>query len=393
MTGYRSPLLERSGAVGAVGADEGVAWHYGDPVGEQRALVAGRAVADQSHLGIIRVAGPDRLSWLHSITSQDMVGLAPRTSTELLVLSPNGHIEHAGAVVDDGTATWLITEAADARPFVEWLESMRFMLRVDVADVTEEFAVFGEPVDAEGTADEPLTWRDPWPEVAPGGTRYGPQATEHPGRERPWRLVIVPRAKLAAAIAEREAQGARLVGSWATEALRVAAWRPRLATEVDHRTVPHELDWLRTAVHLRKGCYRGQETVARVHNLGRPPRRLVALQLDGSEHVLPEIGAAVRLVAGGADGAPPPVSGAGRQVGTVTSVARHHELGPVALAVVKRSVPLDAVFVVAGPGEVPVAAAQEEIVPGEGVSVDRPAARGPVAQGLGPRPGSPPGLL
>ena len=79
-----------------------------------------------------------------------------------------------------------------------------------------------------------------------------------------------------------------LAGIWAAEALRVAAWRPRLGFETDHRTIVHEVDWLRTAVHLHKGCYRGQETVARVHNLGRPPRRLVFLHLDGSGHVLPD---------------------------------------------------------------------------------------------------------
>jgi len=151
--------------------------------------------------------------------------------------------------------------------------------------------------------------------------------------------------------------------------LRVEAWRPRLALEVDHRSIPHELDWLRTAVHLEKGCYRGQETVARVHNLGRPPRRLVMLHLDGSGNVLPVPGAEVR------------VDGEDRVVGAVTSTARHHELGPVALAVVKRSVPIDAELVVPSEGG-PVAASQEVIVSGEGVSPDRPAARGPLTPGL-----------
>src|SRR5690606_32582500 len=156
-------------------------------------------------------------------------------------------------------------------------------------------AVLGEPVDAEGAEGEPVTWRDPWPRTLPGGTRYGVDDAEHPGAERPWRLVLVPRPDLADAVAAREASGWRLAGTWASEAARVAAWRPRLATDVDHRTIPHELDWLRTAVHLQKGCYRGQETIARVHNLGRPPRRLVMLHLDGSGHLLPTPGAEVRL--------------------------------------------------------------------------------------------------
>jgi tRNA-modifying protein YgfZ len=231
--------------------------------------------------------------------------------------------------------------------------------------------VLGEPVDAEGGPGEPVTWRDPWPRTLPGGTRYGPDDVVHPGAERPWRLVLVPRSGLEAAVAEREAAGWRLAGTWASEAARVEAWRPRLAFEVDHRSIPHELDWLRTAVHLHKGCYRGQESVARVHNMGRPPRRLVMLHLDGSGHLLPLAGADVR-------------SGE-RVVGTVTSVARHHELGPIALAVLKRSVPEDIDLQVDCEGGA-VAAGQEVIVAGEGVSADRPEARGPVARGLGHHP-------
>ncbi|ACZ32034.1 folate-binding protein YgfZ [Xylanimonas cellulosilytica DSM 15894] len=368
-----SPLLSRHGAVAATGPDAGVAWHYGDPVAEQRALARGAAVVDQSHLGVVRVAGPDRLRWLHDITSQDLASLTPRTSTELLVLSPQGHVEHAAGAVDDGEATWLVTEADQAAPLAAWLDRMRFTLRVEVADVTADWAAIGEPVAAEGAPDGPLTWWDTWPRVAAGGTRYGPDTAEHPGAERPWRLVLVPRGSLEAEVAAREAAGARLAGTWATEALRVEAFRPRPAREVDHRTIPHELDWLRTAVHLHKGCYRGQETVARVHNLGRPPRRLVFLHLDGSGHLLPEPGAEVLLPSDG------------RVVGTLTSVARHHELGPVGLAVVKRSVPEDAELLVAGDisGErVEVAAAQEIVVPGEGVSADRPAAHGPLTRGL-----------
>ncbi len=336
-----SPLLARRGAVPAAGPDEGVAWHYGDPTAEQRALHTGGAVGDLSHHGVVRVAGPDRLTWLHSITSQHLLDLAPRTSAELLVLSPQGHIEHAAGIVDDGDATWLLTE--NAAPLAAWLDRMKFMLRVEVADVSAEWATLGEPVDAEGGPDEPITWRDPWPRTQPGATRYGPEDAQHPGADRPWRHVLVPRADLAAAVAERESAGWRLAGTWASEAARVEAWRPRLATEVDHRSIPHELDWIRTAVHMNKGCYRGQETVARVHNMGRPPRRLVMLHLDGSGHLLPERGAEVRHE--------------DRVVGAVTSVARHHELGPVALGVVKRNTPADAVLDADG-----VAAAQDVLV-------------------------------
>lgn len=364
-----SPLLATHGAVRATGPDDGIAWHYGDPVAEARALARGGAVVDQSHLGVVTVTGPDRLSWLHSITTQALTSLAPRTSTELLVLSAHGHIEHAAAVVDDGESTWLITEGASAAPLAAWLDSMRFMMRVEVADVSERWAALGEPVDAEGGEGEPVTWRDPWPRTLDGGTRYGPADEDHPAHGRAWRLVLVPREDLVAAVREREASGWILAGTWAAESLRVEAWRPRLGRDVDHRSIPHELDWLRTAVHLEKGCYRGQETVARVHNIGRPPRRIVMLHLDGSGHVLPEAGAPVSI------------AGEDRAIGAVTSLARHHELGPIALAVVKRSTPVDAELVVPSEGG-PVAASQEVIVSGEGVSVDRPAQRGATTPGL-----------
>ena len=319
-----SPLLDRPGAVAGEGADAGVAAHYGDPVREQRLLSEGLAVVDLSHRGLVRVSGPDRLSWLHSLTSQHLLDLAPRTSRESLILSPKGHIEHALHAVDDGESTWLGVEPGTAGAVAEWLDRMRFMLRVEVADVTGEFATLGEPHASESLPGEPLAWVDPWPGPV-GDTAEYSDATPHPGADRPWREVFVPRDRIAEAIADRA-----LAGTWAAEALRVHAWRPRLGAETDHRTIAHELDWLRTAVHLHKGCYRGQETIARVHNLGRPPRRLVFLHLDGSGHVLPPAGT--------------PLSLYGRVVGRLTTVARHHEEGPIALGVVKRNTPVGAVL-------------------------------------------------
>jgi folate-binding protein YgfZ len=286
---------------------------------------------------VVTVSGPDRLSWLHSITTQALTGLTPRQSREALVLSPKGHVEHSLHLVDDGETTWITTEPLDAAPLAAWLDSMRFMLRVEVAEVTADWAVIGEPNGAESAAGEPLAWRDPWPDLVGDTAAYGP-TDGHPAAGRAWREVIVPRAQLAQAVGDRD-----LAGTWASEALRITAWRPRLGHETDHRTIAHEVDWLRTAVHLHKGCYRGQETVARVHNLGRPPRRLVFLHLDGSGHTLPSAGDAVLLD--------------DRQVGHLTSVGRHYEDGPVALALVKRSTPVEATLTTSG-----VSAAQEQVV-------------------------------
>ena len=332
-----SPFLGRPGAVAGEGVDAAVAAHYGAPLREQRLLEEGLAAVDLSQRGIVTIAGPDRLTWLNSITTQMLTSLAPRTSAETLVLSPKGHIEHDLHLVDDGQTTWVTVEPGTTAALITWLDSMRFMLRVQVSDVSAHFAVIGEPVRSETAPGEPLAWSDPWPLLV-GDTAAYSAVVEHPGRQRAWRELIVERDQLETVVGDRP-----LAGMWAAEALRVAAWRPRLGFETDQRTIPHEVDWLRTAVHLHKGCYRGQETVARVHNLGRPPRRLVFLHLDGSDHTLPEAGTEVE-----ADG---------RVVGRLTSVARHHELGPIALAVVKRNTALDAVCMTAG-----LSASQEEIV-------------------------------
>jgi len=320
----QSPLLAAPGAVPADGPDAGVAAHYGDPFAEQRALTGGLGLVDRSHRGVIRVTGPDRLSWLHSLTTQDLASLAPGATAEALILSPNGHIEHHLILTDDGTQLWAHVEPGTAGPLLEFLESMRFMLRVEPADVTASYAV--------------LTLMGPAAAASPAGGAA--VATTNPfGMD-----LIVPRERLAEAAAALQADGAVLAGTWAYEALRIAARRPRFGLDTDHRTIPHEVGWIDTAVHLSKGCYRGQETVARVHNLGHPPRRLVFLHLDGSEDRLPVHGDPVVL--------------GDTEVGFVGSAARHYELGPIALALVKRTVPVDAPLLAAG-----VPAAQEVVVP------------------------------
>lgn len=292
----RSALLDRRGAVAGRPPDEDVAAHYGDPLREQRTLLGSGGVVDRSHRGVITVSGPDRLSWLHSLTSQHLTALPTGTWTEALVLSPHGHVEHDIRLVDDGETTWMHVEPGAATDLVTYLESMRFMLRVEVEDVTASYAVLSVlgPDGIDGATDR-----------------------------------LVARQSLAHEVADSP-----LAGHAAWEALRVAAGVPRLGFETDHRTIPHEVGWIGPAVHLDKGCYRGQETVARVHNLGRPPRRLVLLHLDGSSETLPPVGTDVTLD--------------GRAVGFLGTAVHHAELGPIALAVIKRSTADDAHLMVDG---------------------------------------------
>ncbi len=341
----QSPLLNHPGAVAGGGADAGVASHYGDPFREQRLLADGRAVVDLSQRGVVTISGPDRLSWLNTLSSQLLLELRPGQSTETLLLTVQGRIEYAAHVVDDGERTWLVTEGGDAGPLAAWLDRMRFMLRVEVADASEEWAVLGATRSLPDLAGNAVVWEDPWPFVGVGGYAYSSVTdADHPGAERSWFEYLVSRADLEEVVAST---GLALAGSLAAEALRIAAWRPRPGFETDEKTIPHELDLIRTAVHLSKGCYKGQETIARVHNLGHPPRRLTFLHLDGSQHTLPAAGSAV--------------ISEDRTVGRVTSVGHHYEMGPIALAVLKRSADPTAELVVQD-GDETYAAAQEIIV-------------------------------
>jgi folate-binding protein YgfZ len=328
---YTSPFLDAAGGTTLPGPDAGIAAHYGDFGHEQRALSHSAGVVDRSNRGVVVIPGEDRLSWLHSLTSQHLAALTDGTGGESLILSPHGHIEHHLQLADLAGTTWADVEPGDAEPVTAFLASMRFLLRVDV---TNESSSFGQLTVAGPDRDAVL--RAAGIEVPPGswsagGTPFGGYA-----RRLPWPGdgavdVVVPRHALLEVWQALVDGGAVPAGSWAWEAQRIAARRPRLGFETDHRTIPHEVGWLETAVHLDKGCYRGQETVARVHNLGRPPRRLVLLHLDGSSYVLPPHGADVAV-----DGA---------RVGFITSSARHFELGPIALALVKRSTPDDAALV------------------------------------------------
>ncbi|MET9677038.1 folate-binding protein [Streptomyces sp. NPDC006482] len=318
----KSPLLSLPGAVAAEGRDEGVAAHYGDLFREQRALADGSGFVDLSHRGVVAVTGDDRRSWLHLLVTQHMTDLPPGQATEALILSANGHIEHALYLVDDGETLWAHVEPGTREELVAYLESMKFFYRVEVADRTEDIAVVHLPAGSVAEVPEGAVVRE---------TPYG-------------RDLFLPRADLES-FADSHGPAA---GILAYEALRVEGHRPRLGFETDHRTIPHEIGLIGSAVHLQKGCYRGQETVARVQNLGKPPRRLVFLHLDGSEVLLPAHGAPVRLATDGEEG---------RQLGFVTSAVRHYELGPIALALVKRNVPVDAPLLVGN-----TAAAQETIV-------------------------------
>jgi folate-binding protein YgfZ len=276
------------------GPDKGAIWHFGEPNKEQKELVSGNGWADLSHRAVISISGKDRLTWLHALTTQHLEKLTPGDWQEALILDTQGHIVEQLFLVDDGSTTWIHTEAQRVEPLIEYLEKMKFMLDVDVKDQSNNYAVLR----AAGVADN----------------IGGPYA-------------LVPRGELSDTVSAFNKAHTQ-VGIWAVEALRVAQGRARLLFEVDHKSIPNELGFLNKAVHMQKGCYRGQETVAKVFNLGQPPRKLVLLHLDGSMVELPEHGAKITLD--------------DKEIGYIGTVARHFELGPIALGVIKRNTPQQA---------------------------------------------------
>jgi folate-binding protein YgfZ len=328
--------------------DAGVAAHYGDPHREQRTLATAAGVVDRSHRDVLAIPGPDRLTWLHSLLTQHLTGLAAGTGTEALLLTPHGHVEAHAMVFDDGATSWLDTEPGVGASLLAFLQKMVFLMRVTPADVRADWAlltVMGPQAPQAlarlgiGPLAEPAVAPVPGPKFAASAVAAQPTSV-YPGAPidgggwvRRGRLgydLLVPRTEVA------RVKGTLALpecGIWAYEALRVAAGIPRQGFETDHRTIPAECvvdqlsgnGWLAGAVHLAKGCYRGQETVARVHNLGRPPRHLALLHLDGVT----------------TDELPAPHTeitqpDAPRPVGYVGTAVRHYELGMIALGMVKR---------------------------------------------------------
>jgi folate-binding protein YgfZ len=335
--------------------------HRGDPLAEQRAMARSAAVVDRSNREVVAVTGEDRLSWLHLLLTQHVSELPADIGTEALVLDINGRVLHHMVVAHTAETVYLDTEPGDLPALLDYLKKMVFWSKVEPRDATGELAVMsvvGPDTPAVLSAAGLQVPERPQGALALAGGGFV-RRMAWPGSDAA--DVVVPRAEQAAWWERLTAAGARPAGTMAFEALRVESLRPRLHVDTDERTIPHEVGWIGSAVHLSKGCYRGQETVARVANLGRPPRRLVLLHLDSGDDRLPEPGDPLLLD--------------GRAVGRVGTVALHHELGPVALALVKRSVPVDAQLV-AGADE---RAAPAAIDPGSARDEDAPQ-RGRAAQ-------------
>lgn len=320
-----------------LGPDAGAIWHFGDPLGEQRAAETDAVLIDRSHRAVLTLTGSDRQTWLHNISTQHVSELPDGASTQNLSLDGPGRVEDHWIQTELAGTTYLDTEPWRGEPLLEYLRKMVFWS--EVTPGSAEMAVLsllGPRLTEQAVLDalhlDALPAEPTAVPLAGGGfvRRMRGTAADHIELD-----LLVPRRESADWQRRLAGAGVRQAGVWAYEAHRVAALRPRLGVDTDQRIIPHEVGWIggpgEGAVHLDKGCYRGQETVARVHNLGKPPRMLVLLHLDGSVE-RPSTGDAVLA--------------SGRAVGRLGTVVEHVDLGPVALALLKRGLPADTELVI-----------------------------------------------
>jgi len=337
------------------GPDAGAVWHYGDPLGEQRAAADGAVVVDRSHRAVLRLTGDDRKTWLHSISSQHVSDLSDGAVTQNLSLDGQGRVEDHWIQTQLDGVTYLDTEPWRGEPLLSYLRKMVFWS--DVAVEPADLAVLSllgphladpQVLDALGVGSLPA-------EGAAMALPEGGFLRRMTGPSVELDLVV-PRDQAVPWRQRLVDAGVRPAGVWAYEAHRVAALRPRLGVDTDERTIPHEVGWIGTAVHLDKGCYRGQETVARVHNLGKPPRMLVLVHLDGSAD-RPDTG--------------DPLLAGGRKVGRLGTVIDHVDEGPIALALVKRGLPADTPLTTGGDAEVAAVIDADSLPPADDVGAGR----------------------
>jgi tRNA-modifying protein YgfZ len=344
------------------GPDAGAIWHYGDPLGEQRAAETDAVLVDRSHRAVLTLSGKDRQTWLHNISSQHVSALADGASTENLSLDGQGRVEDHWIQTELGGVTHLDTEPWRGEPLLGYLRKMVFWSEVtpaaaDLAVLSLLGPRLGDRAVLDTLGVDALP--DELTAVRMAGGGFVRRMPGLPAGQIELD-VLIPRDQSSDWQHRLAQTGVGQAGVWAYEALRVAALRPRLGVDTDERTIPHEVGWIGGpglgAVHLDKGCYRGQETVARVHNLGKPPRMLVLLHLDGS---------------GDRPATGDPVLAGSRAVGRLGTVVEHVDFGPLALALVKRGLPADTELTTGAQASVSAAIDADSLPPADGIGAGR----------------------
>jgi folate-binding protein YgfZ len=316
---------------------------------EDQALRAGAALFDASAREVVRLTGPDRVSFLQGMVTQDVEGLAVGAVADAALLTPKGAMVADARVVKRPDDLLLLTEPGYGAAVVGALERYLISEDAEVADATAGFgqlSVIGP--EAEARAAQALGLGPPAgaalrPFDAGGGaTGWAlPQGLLLPGVD-----LLVPVDALGQVFDRLLEAGARPVGFAALEVMRVERGTPRFGLDMDERTIPLEAN-LQRAIHYQKGCYIGQEVIARATFRGHVNRHLVGLRFGAGSTPAPR----TELFTGD------------RRVGWVTSVVQSPRLGLIGLVYAHRDAarPGTELALAAGAGS-----ARIEVLPFEG---------------------------
>ncbi|GIW08678.1 MAG: aminomethyltransferase [Dehalococcoidia bacterium] len=301
---------------------------YGDVLAEAIAVRRGAGLADRSDRGKIRLGGPDRVRFLQAIVSNDVAVVAPGRGIYGLGLNHKGQIAAEFPILPWGEGLLLTVEPEERAFVVGWLRRFKLRSKVEIVDVTETIGLLslagpeapsrleewlGEPISLGREEVAERVWTGV-PLLIAGNRDLGEIGFD----------LYLPVERVGAAWdALLATGGVRPIGRAAWEALRIEAGTPRYGPELNESTLPPEARLEERAISYSKGCYPGQEIVARIKNRGHVNRFLRGLVFE--EGPVPAAGAALHAN--------------GRQVGTVTSAAFSPTLGkPIALAYVRREI-------------------------------------------------------
>jgi tRNA-modifying protein YgfZ len=269
---------------------------------------------DRSERGKLLLRGDEAAEYLQGQLTNDIEALEPGEGCYAALLDRKGHMQADMRVLrlaED--EVWIDTEAVALEAARRHLETYKIGRAVEVEDVTEERAI----VSLVGPRSADLAGLPPLPEHACERATVGGVECVAVGTELGVDLIVSreDRERLAAVLAEA---GAPEVDAEAVEVLRIEIGRPRFGAEMDTATMPAEAGIVETAVNFEKGCYIGQETVARLHYRGKPNRHLRGLRLSAPAPT----GTALTLD--------------GKQVGELGGSCVSPARGPIALAILRR---------------------------------------------------------
>jgi folate-binding protein YgfZ len=271
------------------------------------------ALLDRSERGKLALTGSEAKVFLGGQVTNDVEGLTPGTGLYAALLTPKGKMRGDLRVLDLGGELWLDTERVALQALFDTIRRFKIGYDVELHKRTLESAL--------------VSLIGPRAREAAGGDAAGLGTNEHDNARGDLGVlvttdvgvdVICPADEAPTVLERLQQAGAVPVDEADAEVLRVERGRPRYGVDLDETVIPQEAGLNERAVSFTKGCYVGQETVARLHYKGKPNRHLRGLRLSAPAAT----GAALRL--------------GEREVGRLGSVVASPRLGPIALAIVRR---------------------------------------------------------